>query len=324
MGNVDLLRKYQWSDLHNVGLIDCRSPIYSLAEQMELPSKLPRSADLYWSPHYIVPALIRCRTMVTIHDIFHLAMPQYVKGPHKRAYAKGLFMVIARKAGTVVCSSDYTLSEVKRLTKIDHSKLHRVHLGVDEAWFDAVPERNPHPEPYLLYVGNVKPHKNLRALLSAYRMIEGEIPHDLVIVGKNEGFITGDAQVAEEARLLGGRVKFTGSISLAVLRQYVIHADCLVLPSLYEGFGLPPLEAMACGCPTIVSTAASLPEVCGDASLYIDPHRPEDIAAKIKMLLNDEALRSELRSKGRQQAARFGWEKTADEMIEICEGLLGA
>jgi glycosyltransferase involved in cell wall biosynthesis len=262
--------------------------------------------------------------MVTIHDIFHLAMPQYVKGPHKRAYAKGLFMVIARKAGTVVCSSDYTLSEVKRLTKIDHSKLHRVHLGVDEAWFDAVPERNPHPEPYLLYVGNVKPHKNLRALLSAYRMIEGEIPHDLVIVGKNEGFITGDAQVAEEARLLGGRVKFTGSISLAVLRQYVIHADCLVLPSLYEGFGLPPLEAMACGCPTIVSTAASLPEVCGDASLYIDPHRPEDIAAKIKMLLNDEALRSELRSKGRQQAARFGWEKTADEMIEICEGLLGA
>lgn len=321
IGDADILKQYDWTSLPNARVIGCSAPIYSLAEQSEIPPKVPRSADLYWSPHYIVPAMIRCPALVTIHDVFHLAMPQFVNGVHKRIYAKAMFQVIARKAAAVVCDSSFTIGEVKRLTPIDPAKLRRTYLGIDESWLNIVPEQNPHNRPYILYVGNVKPHKNLVALLSAFEMIAGKVPHDLVIVGQKEGFITGDAFVMQKADRLGDRVHFTGHIPFAELQQYFAHAECLVLPSLYEGFGLPPLEAMACGCPTVVSTSASLPEVCGDASLYIDPYRPDDIAEKISMLLEDETLRKELQAKGRKQAAKYCWDKTADEMVEICRGL---
>ena len=166
-------------------------------------------------------------------------------------------------------------------------------------------------------MGNVKPNKNLGSLVDAYSLLLEEIPHDLVIVGKKDGFITGDNVVISRAAGMGARVHFTGHLDETLLRQYVSHADIFVFPSLYEGFGLPPLEAMAAGCPVIASNAASLPEVCGDAVTYCDPYDANDIAEKIKLVLADGNKRERMRVKGFEHAKMFTWEKCAIETLPV-------
>jgi glycosyltransferase involved in cell wall biosynthesis len=126
-----------------------------------------------------------------------------------------------------------------------------IHQGVDAGVVPRDPRdlEPPHPRPYLLFVGNVKPHKNLVGLLRAFALLHEEIPHDLLLVGRRHGFIHGSPEVEEQAARLGGRVRFTGWLEDREVKRLFAHADALVFPSFYEGFGLPPLEAMACGCP---------------------------------------------------------------------------
>src|SRR5262249_25179314 len=157
--------------------------------------------------------------------------------------------------------------------------------------------------------------KNLTRLLQAFRSITDRIPHHLVIAGQSEGFLTGDEKIAAEAASLKNRVHLTGALDQARLEQYMIHAEALVFPSLYEGFGLPPLEAMACGCPVLTSQAAALPEVCGDAALYADPYHVEDLAEKMVRITLDKAMRGELREKGLRRAHYFSWEKSAEATL---------
>jgi len=323
MGDADDLNKQQWTRSKNVRVDRCASPIYSLGEQLEIPAHLHPVKELLWTPHYNIPVAFPGRLMVTIHDVFHLAMPQFVGGIHKRAYAQLVFSALKRRAHSVLCDSRFTADELIRLTGISHDKLHVVHLGVGSEWFTCKKAENPHPRPYLLFVGNVKPHKNLIGLLSVFESISERIPHDLMIVGKKEGFITADTKVGDKAAALGDRVCFTGYVEFDVLQQYYLHADCLILPSLYEGFGLPPLEAMACGCPVICSETCSLPEVCGDAAVYCDPTRIDSIASRILMLVNDLYLQEELRSKGRERASSFTWDRTAAQTAEILRSAVG-
>jgi glycosyltransferase involved in cell wall biosynthesis len=266
----------------------------------------------------------RGRLLVTVHDLFHLAMPELSGGLHKRLYAKYLFSAVRRKSRALVFDSEFTSSEFLRLVGKPRSGVHVIHLGVDGRWFNLPKRSRPYSAPYILYIGNVKPHKNLAALISAFRTIHKEIPHDLVIAGKSEGFITGDNEAKESALAsdIRGRVVFTGLVDQETLEQYYCHADGFVFPSLYEGFGLPPLEAMACGCPTVVSSAASLPEVCGDAALYCDPYSPEDIAKKILQIVRDADLRSRLKEKGLVRAAAFSWDATAFAVSDLITGCM--
>jgi len=173
-------------------------------------------------------------------------------------------------------------------------------------------------------VGNVKPHKNLGTLISAFKRIANRVAQDLVIVGKLSGFITSDAAVGQSAAILGDRIRLVGEVDPGLLEQFFIHADALVLPSLYEGFGLPPLEAMACGCPTIVARAGALPEVCGSASLYFNPTDPEELAATLLRVLTDEHVRLELRRQGSSHAAQFSWDRCAEQTLALIEELVPA
>lgn len=305
----------------NFNYIDFSSKIYSVSEQIQFRKKIPPDTDIFWSPHYNVPLLYRGKLIVTVHDVFHLAMPEYVEGIHKKKYAKLMFYAVLKKASAIICVSEFTANEFKKYVG-NNDKINIVHNGVNKTWFNVKKKKHPHRKPYLLYVGNVKPHKNLITLIKAFNLIANEITHDILIVGKKEGFITCDRSVFCEAKKLGGRVCFTGYVDDDLLKQYFVYADALIFPSLYEGFGLPPLEAMACGCPVIVSNRASLPEVCGDAALYCDPTSPEDIAAKIKLLLEDNALRETLRKKGLARARMFSWEKCARETWAVIEKVL--
>jgi glycosyltransferase involved in cell wall biosynthesis len=322
VGKSSELAAFPWARGAGVSVADCAAAIYSPAEQYRLPRLLPRDTELFWAPHFNIPLLYRGRLLVTVHDAFHLALPQYLGGPHKRLYARALFGAVRHKAAAILTVSNFSKAELLRLTGRGKGQVHVVHLGVDASWFELEASRNPHPRPFLLFVGNVKPHKNLAGLLEAFAQVAATLPHDLVIVGRREGFVTADSAVATRAQALGARVRFTGYLSADSLRQHVIHARALILPSFYEGFGLPPLEAMACGTPVIVSRAASLPEVCGDGALYCDPHAPADIAAKIRTLLTDGALREALRARGRKRAGQFSWDRCARETLTVLEGVL--
>ncbi|MEO5364874.1 MAG: glycosyltransferase family 4 protein [Magnetococcus sp. WYHC-3] len=323
LGNLSEMARLPGADGDHVTLVEARSPMYSIAEQFEIPRLIPNETTLFFSPHFNIPLLYRGPLVVTVYDMFHLAMPQFVKGLHKRLYAQMMFMMVRRRAEAILTISHFSKSELIRFTGAEERAIIPVHLGVSPDWFDPLAgAQRPHQRKYLLFVGNVKPHKNLRSLILAFGKIKDRIDFDLVIVGKKEGFITGDDNVAAEARSLGERVLFTGYVEYTTLRQFFAHADGLVFPSLYEGFGLPPLEAMAVGCPTLVSNTGPMPEICGDASLYCDPLSVDDMADKMVTLVTDQDLRATLRERGLRRARQFDWAVCIEQTRSVFAELL--
>lgn len=305
-----------------VNKVEFNSPIYSLEEQFYFLKKIPRESSLLWVPHINIPVLYRKKLLVTVHDVFHIANPDYIKGIHRKLYANVLYKSVRNHADAIICVSEFTKKEFKKLLNYDKSNIFAIHNGIDPSWKNVLNMSRLQKKPYLLVVGNVKPHKNLKNLMIAYKKVMNEIPHDLIIIGKKEGFITGDNDILKLAEPLGQRVRFTGFVSDDELKQYYKSADALVFTSLYEGFGLPPLEAMACGCPVISSNAASLPEVCGDAALYVNPFEPNDIANKIKLLTSNQNLRKQLTAKGSERVNLFSWKKSVKKTIRVIERVL--
>lgn len=323
LGDAGELRALGWDAPPNVTLRGCTAPIYSPREQWELRRRTPGDVDLFWSPHYNIPLLSRGPLAVTIHDLGHLILPEFDR-PLPRTYARMMFAAVRRRASVVMCDSAFTRDEYTRRVGVGRAAPVVIHLGVSDEWRSVGPRAAAAGErPYVIYVGNVKPHKNLGALVRAFGMIAADVPHDLVIVGRREGMRTVDESVQQQAASLGDRVRITGEVAAGELRQLVAGADALVMPSLFEGFGLPPLEAMAAGCPTLVARAASLPEVCGDASLYCDPRDENDIARQLTRMLQDPVLRDDLRQRGVHRAATFTWSRTAEATLAALERGLG-
>jgi glycosyltransferase involved in cell wall biosynthesis len=188
-------------------------------------------------------------------------------------------------------------------------------LGVEDWWCErrAPKFKKGDLTPYFICVGNVRPHKNLNILFQAFSAIVNLIPHQLVVVGEHEGFRTSVANFADLLDAFGERVRFLGRISDADLFEYISNADALIFPSLYEGFGLPALEAMAAGCPVIVSTAGALPEVCGEfAAAYFDPMSIEQLSiAMIEHAKLSQQARLNLIKLGQDYSKIYNWDKTA-------------
>lgn len=278
LGKMSDFAKFSFTKKENVELISCNAPIYSVREQFEVPWKLPKDLDVLWCPHYNVPVFYHGRMVVTIHDLAHLALPEINKGFLKQSYAKIMFRAATKKADQIACVSKFTISELKKyVPSVDAKKIHLVYNGVDEKWFSIKKGKPVHDKPYFIFVGNVKPHKNLRRLIEAYKLASMHIKQDLILVGKKEGFINGENSISELIKGFEDRIIFTGYVSDEELMQYVAQADAMIFPSLYEGFGLPPLEAMAAGIPVLASDAASIPEVCQEDAIYFDPLDINDI-----------------------------------------------
>lgn len=318
------LSNCSWFTPEKAELVPCASRIYSVAEQIELPRKIPRDTALFWTPHYIIPVAYGGRLLATVHDVFHLAMPKLTGGLHKRFYARAIFSALRRKASGIICVSRFTKEEFLRHAGPTRAELTVIYNGVEPRWFQIEKNGPPHPRPYLLFVGNIKPHKNLPRLIQAFALLKDQIPHDLVLVGQAEGFITGDANAFRAAEGLGGRVVFTGALAheSPALRQYYAHASLLASPSLYESFCLPAMEALAAGCPVLVSNVAAFPEIYQDAAAYCNPYDVPDISRQLLSLLQNETLRARLREKGRQIARNFSWDKAAAETSAVIQRLL--
>ena len=301
--------------------IGTTSSIYTVHEQLEIPKVVPPKNNLLWVPHYNIPLFYRGKLLVTVHDLAHLALPEIFEGLHKRLYARTMFAALKRRADQVICVSEFTKQELIRFTGIEEEKIKVVYNGIQEDWFHIEKEKDPEHYPYLLYVGNVKPHKNLHTLVEAFLKIHDKIPHNLVLVGQKEGFLTKDKRIDELIGEVPDRVKFTGYISDDCLKQYYKHADLFVFPSLYEGFGYPPLEAMAAGCPVVASNAASIPEICGEAAEYFDPLDVDDLVYTLETVLQDEIKKESLVQKGNKQAKKFSVDNMADQTLEVINSI---
>ncbi|SFG94489.1 glycosyltransferase family 4 protein [Sporolactobacillus nakayamae] len=308
LGDNDSL--YQYKDFANVTIIKCSSKIYSISEQIEIIRKIPKNTLLFWSPHYNIPLFYRGNLLVTIHDLFHISMKEYVKGFIKKTYAKVMFKMISKKANKIMVVSKFTKAELMKFVSYKKEDIIITYNGVDQTWFhsEAKPVDNP---PYLLYVGNIKPHKNLIKLIEGFEIIKHKIPHNLIIVGKKDGFITGDSRVNEFASKNINRIQFTGYVTDKELNKLFNNADIFVFPSLYEGFGLPPLEAMAKGIPVAASNIPPIKEICGDNAIYFNPYDEYSIARSIYKLINNQDLKEKLSIEGKIHAAEFTWAKSA-------------
>jgi glycosyltransferase involved in cell wall biosynthesis len=318
IGDRARLEQFSWSRAANLRLIDCRAGRYSLAEQIYLPLLIPRSTDLFFSPYYPIPLFYRGRLAVTVHDLSHLVVPEIIGNLKKRIYAKTMFRALRKRASVIFTVSDFSKSELLRLTAGPREdNILPTHLGISPEWYGAAQLLAVRSRSYFIYVGNIKPYKNLSRLVDAFLKIKDRIPHDLVIVGQSEGLITGESmEFFQRVRGAGERIHLAGFVPYQELRSLVGHADALIMPSLYEGFGLPPVEAMAAGVPIAVARAASLPEVCGDAALYFDPLSIEDIGAKLVMIGSDAELRLQLREKGLRRSRDFTWDACSEKTAQ--------
>ena len=288
---------------------------YSVKEQCELP-RLLRGNDVAWIPHYNIPIVTGVPLVTTIHDIIPLALPQFFPGLAKQLYAHLMFRAAVRKSRVVVSVSQFTANELVRIVKCDSRKIRVIPNGVAQEWSEFAPNHDT-SQKYLLFVGNVKETKNIQRLISSFARVQGQILHRLVIVGKSEGFITSDKSAVKGAEDLNARVTFTGSVSQEVLRKYMRGASGFVFPSLYEGFGLPPLEAMAAGIPVAASNTSAIPEVCGDCAIYFDPYDEHSIASALVRLAGLNGLEKQsFVEKGRRRAQTFTWNETASQLAE--------
>ncbi|WP_418626570.1 glycosyltransferase family 4 protein [Anaerosinus sp.] len=310
-------------DDHKYEIIHTNIAIFSLKEQWKLVSLIPHGIDLYWCPNFNVPLLYKKKTLVTIHDVFHLAMPNLVGGWHKYYYAYFLLLIASKRSSKILTVSNFTKNEIMKYLKVVPDKIVSIPLGVDKKWLVNSNEKIVFfDKPYILFVGNIKPNKNILGLIRAFSLLKGKSNLNLIIVGKKDGFSTGDNSFRKEYLNSKDRIFFTGYISDEKLKEYYINAEVLVFPSLYEGFGLPILEAMASGCPVIASDRASIPETAGDAVIYCNPESPLDIAKKILIVYENKKLKEEMIKKGKVYVRNFQWGKCSSSTVEIINQLL--
>lgn len=323
-----------FKQFQNWNHIEVDVPIYSIKEQLALSRSVPE-CDVFWSPHYNVPILpIRAKKrIVTIPDVFHLAYQHTFSLP-KRLYARFVMQRAVEQSDAITTISEFSKKEISTYTGCSPDRIKAIHLGLntelfreinDGAYLHSVRTKYDLPGQFVLFVGNVKPNKNLICLLDALPRALQQLPDlNLVIVGKKDGFITGDPVLfkkIETDEILKGRVHFTGYVPFEELPVLYSLADVFAFPSIYEGFGFPPLEAMACGCPVVASNTASIPEICGAAACYIDPSKPETLADGLINVLTTPSLRQELIARGRQQYKQYSWEASAASFINSIDGL---
>ena len=286
-------------------------------------------ADVYHATNYFLPPTRSARRVVTIYDLSFLTMPEHSSPKITAVFAKGVGR-FAREADAVLTCSEATKSDVVRLLDVSPDRVEVAYGAVDEACVPMdreaaavrVAARFGVRRPFILFVGTLEPRKNVAALVRAFGRLAREIPHDLVLAGP-KGWRADQILGAIEELHLEDRVIRTGFIpDRADLAALYSAADLFAFPSLYEGFGLPVLEAMTCGCPVVTADNSSLPEVAGEAALLVDAGDEPGLASAMRRVLEDDALRQSMAAQGFEQARRFSWEACARTTLGVYNDLV--
>ena len=300
---------------------------YSFREQISIPARLLRHrVDLLHEPHYVLPPLVPCRSVVTIHDCIHLMFPQYLPNRAAYVYARASLWMAARRAERILTASETSKSDILRYCDVPAERITVIHHAIDdrfasepqEADIQRTRERYQLDGPFALYVGNIKPHKNLERLIDAFHLVrrEGFERLKLLIIGDEISKYPRLRRAVDRYKL-HKHVRFQGFVGDETLAALYRLATVFVFPSLYEGFGLPPLEAMASGTPVVASNTSSLPEVLGDAAVLVDPYSAQSIASGIQQVLDDPVLRETLRTRGLERARGYSWETSVQRTLDV-------
>jgi glycosyltransferase involved in cell wall biosynthesis len=311
----------------NFRMVPETAPMYSISEQFRIPMSLAREGvRLVHEPHYVLPPLIRCRSVVTIHDCIHLMFPQYLPSKLAHVYAKGSMWSASRKADRILTVSETSKRDILRFFDVPPEKVVVVYNAIDERFLapadaermDLVRQRFQLDHPFILYVGNIKPHKNIERLIDAFGRARPKCSDDLklIIIGDEISKYPALRQSVHKHKL-DKHVRFLGFQPMETLAAFYRQARAFVFPSLYEGFGLPPLEAMACGTPVVTSNISSLPEVAGGAALLVDPYDADAIADGIVQAVTNETRRADLIRRGHERARSFSWAQSVKKIHEI-------
>ena len=334
--------------LRTVAIAGPGTPIPLAAQHLQVV-RLPRRAALYWdqvllpralravgataffSPYYKAPAAAPCPTVVTLHDVIPLRFPAYTRG-YGRVYAAAFrpwAAWLARRAAAVITDSEFSKGELRAELGLAPGRVHVISLGVRPEFrppasseaVAAATARYGIQRPYLMTVSNFLPHKNLPRLVEAYASLPVALRESthLVLAGTPGGH--GPARPVAPATLSRPGVLLPGFIAPEDLPAIYAGAVAAVCPSLVEGFGYVPLEAMACGTPVLCARAGALPEVAGEAALYMDPMDVGSIAGGLRRILEDGPLRRDLRDRGLTRARRFDPAKTAGRLVDLLEGV---
>ncbi|MCP4403586.1 MAG: glycosyltransferase family 4 protein [bacterium] len=300
-------------------------PIYSLGEQYRLPVEIRRwKPDVMHYPNFDIPLVQSCPYLVTIHDLIYYLYPEQCPSTLAHYYASFMLKYATKHARMIITDSQHSKRDLMNYLQLPEEKLQVIFPAAEKSYS---PRQAAEPvestlrhkygitRPYIFYVGKHHPYKNIKQLLYAYTQYE-DIYHSfqLVIAGKRDPR-RNDLYECAGSLDPKGHIRFTGNVSDEALVQLYQEAGLFVFPSLYEGFGLPPLEAMACGVPVISSNAASLPEVVGDAALLVDPSNRAELADAIRKVLTDKDLANTLRKKSIEQSQKFSWETSAREHL---------
>jgi alpha-1,3-rhamnosyl/mannosyltransferase len=293
----------------------------SFREQWEIPQVLRRlQADLYHAPSFVAPLLTPCRLVMTIHDLNHIVLPQFYT-PFHQIYYQFFVRRCIRRSEFILTVSQFSKSEIVRTLRLPAEKLFVTYNGVSEAYrpvtdqeqLEYVRDLYELPEKFIFCLSNNKPHKNVQQLVRAYCYSDLKVP--LVLASPV------DHNVIQIAENFGKKhlVYFTKFIAEEHLPSVYSMTHLFVYPSTYEGFGLPPLEALSCGAPVVVARSSSLPEVVGEHAIFTNPYDYKDMAQALKIGVHDVELRAKLREFGVSHARRFSWDAMTMQTLMMYE-----
>jgi glycosyltransferase involved in cell wall biosynthesis len=310
---------------HNFSRVSLWTPSHHWAEQTTLRMEIGRlRLDLLHSPDFIPPFRRNCKSVITIHDLAFLLYPHFLTKESARYY--GQIDQAVRRTDHIIAVSESTRQDTIKLLGVPERKITVIHEAANPIYRPMDEEEARQrvvdiyglDRDYILFVSTIEPRKNLPGLLQAYRKLLDDYkrPEGLVLAG-SKGWLSEEVYDTVNKLKLDQYVRFLGRVPSEHLLYLYNAARLLVHPSFYEGFGLPPLEAMTCGTPTVVSKVSALPEVVGDAAYLVNPHDIDGLTVALWRVLSDEDLRAALIAKGLKRAKMFSWDRAAQETLEV-------
>ncbi|KKT28796.1 MAG: mannosyltransferase B-like protein [Candidatus Yanofskybacteria bacterium GW2011_GWA1_44_21] len=321
---------FPWLKLPNVELINKRIPNRTLflgSNVLNQPKldRLIGGTDVFFFPHFLLGSLTdSCRRITTFHDLSFIHFPEMFSLKRRMWHFHMQPRWQAKFSDRIIAVSESTKNDLADIYDIDGEKISVIYQGchpsfrpLDEEAKEIFKWENSLPERFILSLATLEPRKNLRGIIKAFEIVRKNHPDLHLVIAGSEGWLAEEFNSVVSSSTENKYIRLAGNVDRVDRVNYYNCALALVYPSFFEGFGLPPLEAMACSTPVIVSHTSSLPEVVGDAGILVDPYDASDIAKGIECVLSDSALSQKLKAKGLNRAEKFSWPQIAEKTLEV-------
>ncbi|WP_446898269.1 glycosyltransferase family 4 protein [Clostridium sp. LBM24168] len=327
--------KYNNFNRENTKIIMASKRQHRFFEQYYFPQNLKKEAiDLYHIPQngIGISENIDCKKVITIHDLIPYILPETVGRGYLSKFLKEMPKII-NIADAIITVSECSKKDILKFFPIDKNKIFVIPLAADKKYRpldkemckDKIKSEYNIDKPFILYIGGFSSRKNVSSLIKAFSKVHKNLDNDynLVIVGSNKDEL-GKLKYLCSNLSIAKNIKFTGFVRDSMMPIFYNASDLFVYPSLYEGFGLPPLEAMSCGTPVVTSDVSSIPEVTKDSAILVNPNDIESLTYSIEAILNEKSIQNELSLKGLNRSKSFSWEKTSEETLKIYDKILNS